>query len=73
MMTNNYRIDANPNHDSKEITVTLPNGATQVFRASRDGDKVYPKGSTQYWTKEQFAVALDKMRAAGATIIETNL
>jgi hypothetical protein len=72
-MSQNYKVDDNPSKDTKEITVALPNGATQVFRVNTDGSRVYPKGSTQYWTMDQFAVARDKMVAAGAKITETIL
>lgn len=71
-MTNNYGINTNPNGDAKEITVILPTSKTQVFTVAANGN-VYIKGSSQYWTADQFAVALDKMRAAGAAITETDL
>jgi hypothetical protein len=66
----NHGIDMNPNKDIKEISVTLPNGKTQVF-VEAENHNVYPKGSTQYWTGEQFSIALNKMVATGATITET--
>ena len=69
-MNENYGINTNPNNDIKEIVVTLPNGKTQTFNEAANG-KVYIKGTTQFWTIDQFTVALDKMIAAGATITET--
>ena len=56
---------------NKKITVTLVNGKQQVFVV--EGGRVYPKGSSQYWTLEQFAVAKDKMIAAGAAISERDV
>ncbi len=53
--------------DVKRVTVTLPNGAVQVFEINAQG-RVYPLGSTLYWTVDQFNVALAKMRAAGAEV-----
>lgn len=61
-----------PETDVREIVVTLPNGKIQAFRES-DGGRVYIKGSTQYWSDEQFAEALAKMKAAGATVEEHDL
>jgi hypothetical protein len=55
-----------------EITVTLPDGKTQVFRVAHDGT-VSPKGTSLVWTVEQWAAGVAKMRAAGATITETAL
>jgi len=53
----------------KITTVTLPNGKVQEFQHHSTQDRVYV--GTQYWTGEQFAKALEKMRAAGATAIES--
>ncbi len=53
----------------KIITVTLPNGKVQEFHRHSTQDRVYV--GTQYWTGEQFETALAKMRAAGATVVES--
>lgn len=58
--------------DKTEMTVTLPDGKVQVFRLS-DGDRVYLKGSTLYWSLEQWEAAKTKMLAAGAQINEKGL
>jgi hypothetical protein len=71
-MNQNHGTDNNPNHDVTETTVTLPNGKTQVFKTAANGN-VYPAGSSQFWTTSQFTAALDKMRAAGATVTEATL
>ena len=71
-MNQNYKVDNNPDHDTKEIAVTLPTGKTIVFVVAADTN-VYIKGSTQCWSGDQFASALDKMLAAGAKITETYL
>jgi hypothetical protein len=63
-----HATNNNPNKDSKEITVTLPNASIQIFCINHDGSRAYPKGSSKYWTIEQFNAALDKMRAAGAVV-----
>jgi hypothetical protein len=66
-------MENNPERDQKEITVTLPNGKSQIFRLNKAGDRVYPKGTTVYWSLEQFSAAKAKMIAAGATIVEEDL
>lgn len=48
-------------------TVTLPSGATQAFREHKSG-KVFIGSTTQYYPKDQFDAALEKMRAAGAKV-----
>lgn len=50
------------------LTVTLPNGKTQEFTKFANG-RVYV--GTNYWTAEQFGAGLEKMRAAGATVVES--
>jgi len=50
------------------VTVTLPGGKVQAFNRMPNG-RVYV--GTNYWTAEQFAVGLEKMRAAGATVVES--
>lgn len=61
----------NPTYKT-EITVTLPNGKTQVFRVAHDGS-VSPKGTSLVWTADQWAAGVAKMHAAGATVTETDL
>lgn len=58
--------------DVKKVTVTLPNGKSQIFKISSD-NRAYPIGSTLYWTIEQFNAAIAKMRDAGAKIEEATL
>jgi len=53
----------------KITTVTLPNGKVQEFQHHSKLDRVYV--GAQFWTGEQFAAALEKMRAAGATVVES--
>jgi hypothetical protein len=53
----------------KVVTVSLPNGKVQEFQRHSTLDRVY--AGTQYWTGEQFEAALEKMRAAGAAIVES--
>lgn len=52
------------------ITVTLPTGQTQEFvRFDESDGRVEVETGT--YTAEQFSVGLDKMRSAGAQVVET--
>lgn len=53
----------------KITTVTLVNGKVQEFQHHSTQDRVYV--GTQYWSGAQFAAALEKMRATGATVVES--
>lgn len=53
------------------LTVTLPNGATQVFQVWERRGRVYADGTTNFWTIDEFMPGLQKMRAAGATVVES--
>lgn len=52
-------------------TVTLPNGKTQRFEEEPSG-KVAIDGTSCSYTADQFAAGLAKMRAVGATVIESS-
>lgn len=53
------------------LTITLPNGKVQAFQVWEQTGRVYADGTTQFWPADEFAAGLDKMRAAGATIVES--
>jgi hypothetical protein len=55
--------------DTRKWTVTLPNGKTQVFL--REGEKVLIDGTSMVYTMPVFLAGLEKMRSAGATIVES--
>jgi hypothetical protein len=54
----------------KNWTVTLANGKTQIFTEEPNG-AIHIDGTSCTYTADQFSVGLAKMRAAGATVIET--
>ncbi len=64
-----------------KVKVTLPNGSVQVFEIVPPGGnlpyspphadgRIYPLGSSFYWSIPQWEIAVEKMLAAGATIEE---